>query len=135
MAGCLPMLIQMPVFFALYGVLRGAIELRQAPFMLWIDDLSAPDVLIALGSIPVLPDQIHLLPLLMAASTILMQRMTMVTDPTQKAMMYMMPVMMLVFFYQLPAGLNLYWTVQNLLSFGEQALVKGTTQTAAAKAA
>lgn len=135
MAGCLPMVIQMPVFLALYGVLRGAIELRQAPFMLWIDDLSSPDVLFTLGSIPVLPDQIHLLPLIMAASTILMQRTTMVTDPTQKTMMYMMPVMMLVFFYQLPAGLNLYWTVQNLLSFGEQALVKGTTQTAAAKAA
>jgi YidC/Oxa1 family membrane protein insertase len=134
-AGCLPLLIQMPVFFALYGVLRGAIELRQAPFVGWISDLSSPDVLVSLGKVPLLPDNLCVLPLLMAASTILMQKSTMMSDPRQRTLMYMMPVMMLFFFYNLPAGLNLYWTAQNLLSWAEQALSKGITTPTTAKAA
>jgi len=134
-AGCLPLLIQMPVFFALYGVLRGAIELRQAPFVGWINDLSSPDILFSLGKVPFLPDNICVLPLLMAASTILMQRSTVMSDPRQRSLMYMMPVMMLFFFYNLPAGLNLYWTAQNLLSWAEQALSKGITAPTTAKAA
>jgi len=135
LAGCLPLLVQLPVFWALYGVLRSAIELRQAPFMLWIDDLSAPDVLIDFGSLPAfLPDQLHVLPILMAGTTILMQQKTM-TDPRQKSLMYMMPVVMLLFFYNLPSGLNLYWTAQNLLAWAEQQIVKRKAVPATAKAA
>ena len=85
------MLIQMPVFVALYGVLRGAIELRQAPFMFWINDLSAPDLLFRLGTLPLLPDEVHVLPIVMAGTTILMQKTTMMSSTgSQKIMMYMM---------------------------------------------
>ncbi len=135
-AGCLPLLIQMPVFFALYGVLRNAIELRQAPFLFWINDLSAPDTLVHFGQFPMLPDALHVLPLVMAASTILMQKTTaMMTDPRQKSLMYLMPVMMLFFFYSMPAGLNLYWTVQNLFTWAEQAITRGDAASKPAKAA
>jgi YidC/Oxa1 family membrane protein insertase len=112
--GCLPMLLQMPVFIALYSVLYNAIELRQAPFVGWIDDLSSPDLLFHVGPIPV-----RLLPLLMTGSGLLMQKLT-PTDPRQLTTMYMMNVVMLVFFYNLPSGLVLYWTVMNLLSALQQ---------------
>ncbi len=115
--GCLPMLIQMPLFFALYSVLYNAIELRQAPFVGWIRDLSAPDLLVTLGTLPV-----RLLPLLMAASGLLSQRLT-PTDPRQVTSMYLMNVVMVVFFYNLPSGLVLYWTVMNLLTALQQWLV------------
>ena len=115
--GCLPMLVQMPLFFALYSVLFNAIELRQAPFFGWIDDLSAPDLVASVASFP-----IRLLPLLMTASGFLTQMLT-PTDPKQKPTMYMMNVFMLVFFYNLPSGLVLYWTVMNLLTAAQQWLV------------
>lgn len=115
--GCLPMLVQMPLFFALYAVLYNAIELRQAPFVSWIDDLSAPDLLLSVGSFPV-----HLLPVLMAASGFLSQKVT-PTDPRQAPTMYLMNLFMLVFFYPLPSGLVLYWTVMNLLTAIQQWLV------------
>src|SRR5689334_8150730 len=91
--GCLPMLVQMPIFFALYAVLFNAIELRHAPFVAWIHDLSAPDTLFLVGPFPV-----RLLPLIMAATGILSQRLT-PSDPRQAPTMYMMNVMMVVFFY------------------------------------
>jgi YidC/Oxa1 family membrane protein insertase len=134
MAGCLPLLIQMPVFIALFAVLRSAIELRHAPFALWINDLSAPDTLFSMGGIPLLPDQLHVLPLLMAATTMLMQQQT-ITDPRQKTMMLAMPVVMLFFFYSMPSGLVLYWTAQNLFSWVEQKIAKKAPTTAAVKAA
>jgi len=115
--GCLPMLVQMPLFFALYSVLFNAIELRQAPFFGWIDDLSAPDLVFSVAFFP-----IRLLPLLMAASGFLTQMLT-PTDPKQKPTMYMMNVFMLVFFYNLPSGLVLYWTVMNVLTAAQQWLV------------
>ncbi|HEY3216919.1 MAG TPA: membrane protein insertase YidC [Candidatus Eisenbacteria bacterium] len=115
--GCLPMLIQMPLFFALYSVLYNAIELRQAPFVGWIRDLSAPEVLMTVGTLP-----IRLLPLLMAASGLLSQRLT-PTDPRQVTSMYLMNVVMVVFFYNLPSGLVLYWTVMNLLTALQQWMV------------
>jgi len=115
--GCLPMLIQMPLFIGLYQVLFNAIELRQAPFVAWISDLSAPDLLFSVGPVP-----IRLLPLLMLGSGFLAQQVT-PTDPRQLPTMYMMNVMMLVFFYNLPSGLVLYWTVMNLLSAVQQWLV------------
>jgi YidC/Oxa1 family membrane protein insertase len=112
--GCLPLLLQMPLFIALYSVLFNAIELRQAPFVLWIDDLSAPDEVLRLGPLP-----IRMLPILMTATGLLQQKMT-PTDPRQAASMYLMNVLMLVFFYNLPSGLVLYWTVMNLLTALQQ---------------
>jgi YidC/Oxa1 family membrane protein insertase len=115
--GCLPMLIQMPVLIALYQVLFNAIELRQAPFVGWIHDLSAPELLFTLGFIPV-----RLLPLLMAGSGLLLQRMT-PTSPQQAPTAYLMNLFMLYIFYNMPSGLVLYWTVMNVLSALQQWLV------------
>jgi YidC/Oxa1 family membrane protein insertase len=115
--GCLPLLLQMPLFIALYSVLYNAIELRQAAFGLWINDLSAPDHLFGVAGFP-----IRLLPVLMAATGFLQQKM-MPTDPRQAPTMYMMNAMMLVFFYNLPSGLVLYWTVMNVLTMAQQWLM------------
>jgi YidC/Oxa1 family membrane protein insertase len=115
--GCLPMLLQMPLFLALYQVLFNASELRQAPFVAWMQDLSAPDLLFTVAGFP-----IRLLPVLMAGSGLLQQKLS-PTDPRQQTSMYMMNVMMLVFFYSLPSGLVLYWTVMNLLTALQQWLI------------
>ena len=112
--GCLPMLLQMPLFFALYSVLFNAIELRQAAFVAWIHDLSAPDKLFEIAGFP-----IRLLPVLMALSGLLTQKLT-PTDPRQASTMYLMNAVMVVFFYNLPSGLVLYWTVMNLLTALQQ---------------
>ncbi len=116
-AGCLPMLLQMPLFLALYQVLFNAIELRRAPFVAWMQDLSAPDLAISVAEFP-----IRILPILMAGSGLLQQMVT-PTDPRQRTTMYMMNVVMLVFFYNLPSGLVLYWTVMNLLTALQQWMV------------
>ncbi|MFI5371229.1 MAG: membrane protein insertase YidC [Candidatus Eisenbacteria bacterium] len=115
--GCLPMVVQMPLFFALYAVLYNSIELRMAPFVGWINDLSGPDQFLRIAGFTV-----HLLPVIMAFTGFLSQRLT-PTDPKQLPTMYMMNVMMLVFFYNLPSGLVLYWTVMNLLTAAQQWLV------------
>jgi len=115
--GCVPMLAQMPLFFALYAVLFNAIALRQAPFAGWIHDLSAPDLLFQIGPAP-----IRLLPILMAGSGLLSQWLT-PTDPKQAPTMYLMNVVMLVFFYNLPSGLVFYWTVMNLFTALQQWMV------------
>ncbi len=115
--GCLPMVLQMPVLIALYQVLFNAIELRQAPFVGWMNDLSAPDQLLTVAGFPV-----RLLPLLMTGSGLLLQRLT-PTNPQQAPTAYMMNLLMLAFFYNLPSGLVLYWTVMNLLSAVQQWLV------------
>ncbi len=115
--GCVPMLMQMPLFFALYAVLFNAVELRQAPFWGWIHDLSAPDLLFQAGPLP-----IRLLPILMAGSGLLSQWLT-PTDPKQAPMMYLMNVVMLVFFYNLPSGLVFYWTIMNLFTALQQWLI------------
>lgn len=119
MGGCLPLLLQMPILFALWRVLRSAIELRQADFILWIHDLSVPDKIIDWG-FPVLGmSHISGLALLMGVTMFLQQKMT-VTDPRQKMMVYMMPIMFTFLFSNLPAGLNLYYFVFNLLAIGQQ---------------
>jgi YidC/Oxa1 family membrane protein insertase len=115
--GCLPMVLQMPLLLGLYQVLFNAIELRQAPFVGWISDLSAPDHLLSVAGFP-----LRLLPVLMAGSGLLQQKLT-PTDPRQAPTMYLMNVMMLVFFYSLPSGLVLYWTVMNLLTALQQWLL------------
>ncbi len=119
--GCLPILLQMPLLMALYQVLLKAIELRQAPFIGWIHDLSAPDALFSVnygsGLFP-----IRLLPVLMAGSGFLLQKFT-PTNPQQAPMQYMMNAFMLVLFYNLPSGLVFYWTVMNLASALQQWMV------------
>jgi YidC/Oxa1 family membrane protein insertase len=115
--GCLPMLLQMPLFFALYAVLNTAIDLRQAPFFGWIHDLSAPDLLFSVAGFP-----IHILPLIMAATGFVQQKMT-PTPAQQQTTMYMMNFVMLFIFYQLPSGLVFYWTVMNLYTVLQQWLV------------
>lgn len=117
--GCLPMLIQMPFMIALYFALQGSIELRHAPFALWIQDLSAPAQLFAVAGFPIRP-----LPLLMGASMLLQQRLTPTTgDPQQRQMMMWMSVIFTFMFYQFPSGLLLYWFVSNLLGIAQQLLV------------
>ncbi len=114
MAGCLPMFLQMPVFIALFTVLRSAVELRFAPF-LWIRDLSEPEGLLA-GHIPI-AGELNLLPLAMTATMVWQQKMTPSSgDPQQKQMMVFMPVMMLFLFYKMPSALVLYWTISQVLS-------------------
>ena len=117
LGGCLPMLLQLPVFLALYQVLLHAVELRAAGFVGYITDLSAPDVLMRIGGFP-----LSLMPLLMTGSTYLLQSQTPVA-PQQRMMMYFMPAMMLYIMYGLPSGVILYWTVNNLISALQQYIV------------
>lgn len=110
LGGCFPLLIQMPVFISLYWVLMESVELRHAPFILWIEDMSVMD-------------PYYVMPLLMGASMFLMQKMQPVSptmDPMQQKMMQMMPVFMTVFFVFFPAGLVLYWLFNNLISIAQQ---------------
>ncbi len=124
MSGCLPMLVQMPIFFALYRMLYQAIELRHAPFMGWINDLSAPDRLFHFDfAIPFMqaPHGIPVLTIIMGATMFLQQKMSPSTgDPTQAKMMMLMPLFMTFIFINFPAGLVLYWLVNNVLSIGQQ---------------
>jgi YidC/Oxa1 family membrane protein insertase len=121
MGGCLPMVIQIPVFFALYSLLGYAIELRHAPFMLWITDLAAPDRLPIGIPIPYVGEGIPVLTLLMGASMFIQQKMTPTTgDPTQAKIMLFLPVVFTFMFINFAAGLVLYWLVNNVLSIGQQ---------------
>ncbi|MDY6880472.1 MAG: membrane protein insertase YidC [Desulfatiglans sp.] len=124
MGGCLPMIIQLPVFFALFRLLGSAIELRHAPFMLWINDLSAPDRLFNFSfSIPFMkePYGIPVLTLLMGASMFVQQKMTPTPgDPTQAKIMMFLPIIFTFMFINFPSGLVLYWLVNNILSIGQQ---------------
>ncbi len=121
LGGCLPMVIQIPVFFALYSLLGYAIELRHAPFFLWINDLSAPDRLPIGIPIPYVGDGIPVLTLLMGASMFIQQKMTPTTgDPAQAKIMLFLPVIFTFMFINFAAGLVLYWLVNNVLSIGQQ---------------
>jgi len=119
LGGCLPMFLQFPVFIGLFYALRSTIQLRQAPFFGWIDDLSVPETLF---EIPGLGLPFRVLPLIMGATMVLQQRITpMQADPAQaKMMMTVMPVMMTLIFYQFPSGLVLYWMVSNVLAISHQ---------------
>ncbi len=121
LGGCLPILLQIPIFLALYEVLLSAIELRQAPFIWWIKDLSVPD---SIGMINLMGFQlgIHILPLIMGVTMFLQQLLTPTTaDQTQaKMLLWIMPIMLTVLFWGFPAGLVLYWTVNNIFSIGQQ---------------
>lgn len=127
MGGCLPMVVQIPVFIALYRLLDYAIELRHAPFFFWIQDLSAPDRLFRFPfSVPFMepPYGIPVLTLLMGASMFIQQKMTPTPgDPTQAKVMLLMPIIFTFIFINFPAGLVLYWLVQNILSIGQQTYI------------
>ncbi|MBW2249927.1 MAG: membrane protein insertase YidC [Deltaproteobacteria bacterium] len=124
LGGCLPMVVQIPVFFALYRMLYEAIELRHAPFFLWINDLSAPDRLFNFDfSIPFMqaPSGIPVLTIIMGGSMLLQQKMSPpMGDPAQAKMMMFMPVIFTVIFINFSSGLVLYWLTNNLLSIAQQ---------------
>ena len=121
MGGCLPILVQMPVFIGLYWMLMESVELRHAPFMLWIEDLSVMD-------------PYFVLPLLMGASMYFMQKLNPPPpDPMQAKIMQWMPVMFTFFFLWFPAGLVLYWVVNNLLSMAQQYVITRKIEAEAAK--
>jgi YidC/Oxa1 family membrane protein insertase len=131
MSSCLPMLIQIPVFIALFNVLRSAVELRYAPF-LWIADLSEPEALGATSWFPFFGG-LNILPILMAATMALQSALTPSTGDKnqQKMMMVFMPLMMLFMFYSFPAALSLYWTLSQVFSIVQMWLIR--RQTAAAR--
>ncbi len=124
LGGCLPMVVQLPVFFALYRMLYEAIELRHAPFFLWIDDLSAPDRLFRFDfTVPFMepPYGIPVLTIVMGASMLLQQKMSPpMGDATQAKMMMFMPIIFTVIFINFSSGLVLYWLVNNILSIAQQ---------------
>ena len=120
--GCLPLVLQMPILYALWSVFSSTIELRQASFMFWIHDLSVPDVIAHLPfQIPLFGiDKLSGLALLMGITMFVQQKMS-VQDPRQKMMVWMMPLMMTLLFNSFPAGLNLYYFMFNVLSIAQQA--------------
>lgn len=119
--GCLPILLQMPIFIALWGLFQAATELRQQPFVLWINDLSAPDLIYDLGfKLPLFGIQeISGLAILMGITTFFQQKMT-IKDPKQQALVYMMPIMLTILFMTFPSGLNLYYFMFNVFSIAQQ---------------
>jgi YidC/Oxa1 family membrane protein insertase len=135
LGGCLPIVVQIPVFISLYWVLLASVELRHAPFILWIHDLSRPDTLFGVWfGMPV-----GLLPILMGATMIIQTRLNPEPpDPVQAKVMKIMPIAFSVFFFFFPAGLVLYWLVNNILSILQQWNINrrlGTAPKAGTKAA
>lgn len=133
MAGCLPMLVQIPVFFALYSVLFATIEMRHAPFFGWIQDLSAPDPLTFITLFGVfdwdVPDslgfiKIGIWPILFSVTMLLQMKLNpQPVEPIQQKIMMFLPLLFLFMFAQFPAGLVVYWTWNNVLSIGQQWLI------------
>ena len=122
-SGCFPLLLQMPIFIALYQTLSQSVELRGAPFIWWIKDLSEPDRMFTLPfSLPVIGDSFNFLPLIMLVSMIWQQKLTpsTATSKEQERIMLLMPIMFGVIFYNLPSGLVLYWFVNNVLTISHQ---------------
>ena len=117
MGGCLPLLLQMPILISFFTVFRSTIEFRGAPFIAWISDLSAPDTLLSVGGFP-----INVLPVFMGLTMFLQQKMmaTPGAGGQQKFMLYFMNVFFLFLFYSFPSGLNLYYSVFNVLSIVQQ---------------
>jgi YidC/Oxa1 family membrane protein insertase len=120
-SGCFPMLLQMPVFFALYAVFRNTIELRGASF-LWIKDLSAPDTVYQLSKpLWIYGDKVNILPIIMAVTMFIQQKISM-RDPKQAYMVYVMPLFLFFIFNNISSGLVLYWTMFNLLHILQESL-------------
>jgi YidC/Oxa1 family membrane protein insertase len=127
-SGCLPMLLQMPVFIALYQALNRSIDLRNAKF-LWINDLSAPDAIPLPLSFPIIGNSINILPLIMVIAMVVQQKLSTkfmgaaVTDEQreqQRMMLILMPIIFGFIFYNMPSGLVLYWVVNTVLTVFEQ---------------
>ena len=117
MGGCLPLLLQMPILISFFTIFRSTIEFRGAPFFGWITDLSVPDTITTIAGFP-----INILPFLMGITMFLQQKLMAAPDGgnQQKIMMYFMNVFFLFLFYTFPSGLNLYYSVFNLLSIVQQ---------------
>ncbi len=126
LGGCLPMLIQMPLLFALFVVFRNTIEFRGAHFIFWIKDLSQPDVIFNLPfSIPIYGNGVAILPIIMGVTMFLQQRQSMATmEKSQRPMMYIMSGFFFLLFNTFPSGLNLYYAVYNFLSFLQQKKIR-----------
>ncbi|MCA2999286.1 MAG: membrane protein insertase YidC [Rhodocyclaceae bacterium] len=121
LGGCLPIIIQIPFFIALYWVLLGAVELRNAPWVAWITDLSTPD-------------PYYVLPVLMGASMFIQTKLNpQPADPIQAKVMLILPIVFSIMFFFFPAGLVLYWTMQNILGIAQQWYINKTFNTAPAK--
>ena len=119
LGGCLPMLLQLPIFWALFATLRNAFELRGAHWIFWIKDLSAPDTLVSISGF-----SLNILPLIMGIGMFFQQQMMSVsTDPAQQKMMYMMPVLFTFMFWNFPSGLVIYWLTNSILTMIEQYVI------------
>ncbi len=129
MSGCLPMVIQIPIFIALYTAFSDTIDLWHSPF-LWIRDLSEPDTIYTTPAfLGMTGFAINVLPLFMVGTQYFQTKLTSVaTDPNQQTMMYVLPFIMLYFFWTMPSGVVLYWTVQNLLSILQQLYTNSKTK-------
>jgi YidC/Oxa1 family membrane protein insertase len=124
LSSCWPTLLQMPLLYSLFIIFRSTIELRKEPFIFWIQDLSMPDTILNLPfSVPMYGAHIALLPIFMGVTQILMSKV-MMTDPKQKAMMYFMPVFMVMIFNNFPSGLTLYYTLFNLWTYAQHMYLK-----------
>lgn len=133
MSGCLPMLLQLPVFFALFRTLQLSFEMRQAPFMFWINDLSRPDTLMLLPfSIPFIGNALNILPLIMTGASFAQMKVTPkapAADPqaqAQQKMMSFMPIMFAFILYHMPSGLTIYWTTSTIFSIIEGVVIRKT---------
>src|SRR6266576_7225249 len=137
LGGCLPMLLQIPVFFGFYRMIQSAIELRGAPF-LWVCDLSKSDTLLVIPGLSFIPFlgipgvglPFNLLPLIMGVTMLWQSHLTPPSpgmDPMQQKIMRYMPLMFMAFLYNFSAGLTLYWTVQNLLTILQTKLTKAAS--------
>jgi YidC/Oxa1 family membrane protein insertase len=128
LGGCFPILLQFPVLIGMFTMLRNAVELWRAPFVGYVNDLSAPDTLFAISGF-----EVHVLPILMTIFTILSQRLrgqAQATDPQQKMMTQLMPIVFLFIFYTFPSGLNLYWLCSTVFSFAGQLAIRKKDETA-----
>ncbi|MAT39024.1 MAG: preprotein translocase YidC, partial [Ectothiorhodospiraceae bacterium] len=119
--GCLPLLLQMPILYALFTIFRSTFELRGEPFVWWINDLSSPDIILRLPfKLPLVGlEYFSGLALLMAVTMFLQQKQT-IQDPRQKTMVYILPVVFWLLFNSFPSGLNLYYLIFNILSILQQ---------------
>lgn len=131
LSGCLPMLLQMPIFFALYQALMKSIELRNSPF-LWIKDLSSPEAIPIPITLPIIGNTVNILPLVMVAAMVIQQKMSTksmgaaITEEQkqqQKMMLVIMPIMFGFLFYNMPSGLVLYWSVNTIMTIIEQSAI------------
>jgi YidC/Oxa1 family membrane protein insertase len=123
LGGCIPMLLQMPLLYALFIVFRSTIQLRGASFAWWINDLSRPDTVAMLPfSLPLYGNSVNILPLFMGITMFIQQKISM-KDPKQKAMVYFMPIFFTLLFNSFPSGLNLYYALFNLFSILQEKLI------------